>query len=70
MGFLHSFLNSYLKHNQRRHVKMDCNELIAMRLAVSRLSCESQVHQLRNANMMGSTYILARAKLIKFFDKF
>ena len=28
---------------------------------------ESQAHQLRNANMMGSTYISVRAKPIKFF---
>ena len=69
MGFLHSFLNSYLKHNLRRHVKMDCNELIAMQLMAVQLGYESQVHQLRNANMMGSTYILVQAKPIKFFDK-
>ena len=70
MGFLHSFLNSYLKHNLRRHVKMDCNGLIAMRLMAVQLGYESQVHLLRNANMMGDTYILVQAKLTKSFDKF
>lgn len=70
MGFLSSSQNNYLKHNQRRHVKMDCNAPNAMRLTEVRLSYVFQVHQPHSANMMGSIYILAQAKLIMFFDKF
>ena len=70
MGFLSSFQNNYLKHNQRRHVKMDCNAPIAKQSVAVQLSYVFRVHQLRNVNMMGSIYILAQARLIKFFDKF
>ena len=58
MGFLDSFLNNCLKHNQRRHVKMDYSELSAMQLVVGQQDYVFRVHQLRNVNMMGNTYIL------------
>lgn len=70
MGFLNSFQNSFLKHNRRRHVKMDCIESSAKQLMEVPPSCEFLAHRLRSVNMMGNTYILVRAKLIKFFDKF
>ena len=70
MGFLNSFQNTYLKHNRHRHVKMDCIELIARQLEEVPPSYESLARQLRSVNMMGNTYILVQAKLIKFFDKF
>ena len=70
MGFLHSFLNNCLKHNQRRHGKKDYNELVAMRLMAVQLCYESLERQPHNANMVGSTYILVQAKLREFFGKF
>jgi uncharacterized cysteine cluster protein YcgN (CxxCxxCC family) len=70
VGFLHNFQSNCLQHNQRRHVKMDCIEVSAKQLMEVPPSYESQVHRLRNENMTGSTYILAQAILIKFFDKF
>ena len=62
MGFLGSFPNNYLKHNQRRHVKMDYNESSAKQLKAARQRYEFRAHPLRNANMMGSTYILVQLK--------
>ena len=67
MGFLGNFQSNFLLRNRRRHVRMDCIESVARRLMEVLPDDESQAHQLRNANMMGSTYISVRAKPIKFF---
>jgi hypothetical protein len=70
VGFLDSFQNSFLKRNQRRHVKMDCIGLISKQLMEVLPSCEFQVRPLHSENTMGNIYILGRAKLKVFFDKF
>ena len=67
MGFLSNFQSSSWLRNRRRHVKMDCIELNAMRLTEVPLSYESQVHLLRSVNTMGSTCTLVQAIPIKFF---
>ena len=67
MGFLSNFQSSSWLRNRRRHVRMGYIESVARRLMEVLPSYESRAHQLRNANKMGSTYILVRAILIKFF---
>ena len=67
VGFLSNFQSNFLIRNRRRHVKMDCIESVAMQLMEVLPDDESQAHQLRNANMMGSTYISVQAKPIKSF---